>query len=136
MKKLMSVLLAVAMVITLSSGMLVSASGDWIIAPYWNYMNSAEVDVNFSGNSGKATASVTRVFGVTTKLEATLTVYKQNGNKWVYVDSVSDSSARSLGLELSFNAESGETYKAVLDVTAYGSSGSETDTFEKEKTCP
>lgn len=124
------------MVLTLSSGMLVSANGDWIIAPYWNYMNRAEVDVNFSGNSAKATASVTRVFGVTTKLEATLTVYKQDGDEWAYVGSVSDSSTKLLGLELSFNAESGETYKAVLDVTAYGNSGSETDTFEKEKTCP
>lgn len=136
MKKLMSVLLAVAMVLTLSTGMVVSAVDGSIIAPHWDYMNRVEADVNFSGGSGKATATVERIFGVTTKLEATLTLYKQDGSDWTYVDSVSDSSTRALGLELSFNAESGATYKAVVNVTAYGNGGSETTEAEKIKTCP
>ena len=136
MKKLMSVLLAVAMVLTLSTGMVVSAVDDSIISPCWDYMNRVEADVNFSGDSGKATATVERIFGVTTKLEATLTLYKQDGSDWTYIDSVSDSSTRALGLELSFNAESGATYKAVVNVTAYGNGGSETTEAEKIKTCP
>ena len=37
---------------------------------------------------------------------------------------------------LTFSAESGVTYKAVADVTAYGSGGSESDSASKTKTCP
>lgn len=136
MKKIMSMLLAAAMVLTLSTGIVVSAVDDSIIAPCWNYMNKVKVDVNFSGDSGKATATVERIFGVTTKLEATLTLYKQSGSDWIYVDSTSESSTRSLALTLDFNAESGATYKAVVEVTAYGNSGSETTEAEKIKACP
>lgn len=136
MKKIMSMLLAVAMALTLSAGVIVSAVDGWTIAPCWSYMNRVEADVNFSGSSGKATASVERVFGVTTKLEATLTLYKQSGADWIYVDSTSESSTRSLALTLDFNAESGATYKAVVEVTAYGNGGSETTEAEKIKTCP
>ena len=122
MKKIMSMLLAAAMVLTLSTGIVVSAVDDSIIAPCWNYMNKVKVDVNFSGDSGK--------------LEATLTLYQQSGSDWIYVDSTSESSTRSLALTLDFNAESGATYKAVVEVTAYGNGGSETTEAEKIKTCP
>ena len=54
----------------------------------------------------------------------------------LFVDSVSGSSARMLNLELDFDAESGVTYKAVVDVTAYGNNGSESDSASRTKTCP
>ncbi len=79
---------------------------------------------------------VDRNFQVTTKLEGTLTVYKQVGDQWVYVDSRSDTSTRKLSIEFDFDAASGVKYKAVADVTAYGIDGSESDYDTKEKTCP
>lgn len=136
MKKVLTALLAMLVVITFSVNAIAATGDDLIITPYWNYMDSIEVDVNFLSNTGKATATITRIYGVTTSLEATLSVYKQVGSDWIFIDSTSGSSTRALGLELGFNAESGVTYKAVVDVTAYGNGGSETDTAEKIKTCP
>ena len=136
MKKVLTALLAMLVVITFSVNAIAATGDDLIITPYWNYMDSIEVDVNFLSNTGKATATITRIYGVTTRLEATLSVYKQVGSDWIFIDSTSGSSTRALGLELDFNAESGVTYKAVVDVTAYGNGGSETDTAEKIKTCP
>ena len=136
MKKILSALLAVIVILTFSAGSVAAKGDDWGITPYWHYMHSIEVDVNFLSNTGKAPATITRIYGVTTSLEATLSVYKKVGSDWTFIDSTSGSSTRTLGLELDFNAESGVTYKAVVDVTAYGNGGSETDTAEKIKTCP
>ena len=99
-------------------------------------MSDIEVNVNFSGTAGTAIATISRINGVTTLLEGTLTVYEKVGTRWVEVDSVSDSSTRLLCLELDFDAESGTTYKAEVEVTAHGSSGSESDSVSKTKTCP
>ena len=136
MKKVLTVLFTMFVILIFSVGTIAATGGDQIITPYWNYMNRIEVDVNFLSNTGKATATITRIYGVTTSLEATLSVYKKVGSDWTFIDSTSGSSTRTLGLELDFNAESGVTYKAVVDVTAYGNGGSETDTAEKIKTCP
>lgn len=69
--------------------------------------------MGFSGNEGLAIGFATHIFGVTTLLERTLTVYEKNGNDWVYVSSTSGSSTRSIALELSFTGESGVEYKTV-----------------------
>lgn len=136
MKKILSVLFAVVMIFTFTTGVVAATGNGELVSPYWNYMNSIEVDLNYSGNIGTATATITRIFGVTTSIEATLSVYKKNGSDWIFVDSISGSSTRTLALELDFDAESGVTYKAVVDVTAYGNGGSETDSASRTKTCP
>ena len=134
-KKILAFLMASIAILTLAIG--VSAkTPDNDITPYWVYMDSIDVDVNFSGTTGTATLLVGRIFQQTTKLEGTLTVYKQVGNSWVYVDSQDGESTRALSIEFTFNAESGVTYKAVADVTAYGASGDESDSASKIKTCP
>ena len=74
--------------------------------------------------------------GFFTKIEGTITVYKKVGNKWIYVASNSDSSTRTLSVDVEFDAVSGVTYKAVAEVTAYSSSGSEPATSSKIATCP
>lgn len=137
MKKAFSLILSVIMSMMLCSTMsaAVIEPGD-LITPHWAYMNSIEVDVNFSGTTGTATAAISRIYGVTTLLEGTLTVYEKVGTKWVEVDSVSDSSTRILCLEFEFDADSGTTYKAELEITAYGSNNSESDTVSKTKKCP
>ena len=135
MKKVFVTLFAVIMVFAFTTGV-IAATVDEMVAPCWNYMNSIEVNMNFSGNVGTATATITRIFGVTTNIEATLSVYEQDGSDWIFVDSVSGSSARMLSLELDFDAQSGTTYKAVVDVTAYGNNGSESDSASRTRTCP
>ena len=136
MKKVFVTLFAVVMVFAFTTGVIAATGNGEMVAPCWNYMNSIEVNMTFSGNVGTATAAITRIYGVTTSIEATLTVYEQDGSDWIFVDSVSGSSARALALELDFDAESGVTYKAVVDVTAYGEDGSELDSSSRTKTCP
>lgn len=136
MKKILAVIFAAVMIVTFATGVVAAAGNSDLVAPCWNYMDSIEVNMTFSGNVGTATATITRIYGVTTNIEATLSVYEQDGSDWVFVDSASGSSARTLFLELDFDAESGVTYKAVVDVTAYGEDGSESDSSSRTKTCP
>ncbi len=136
MKKFFSVILAALLLVatpTITSAAVIDPGNE--IVPYWEYMNRAEVNINFSGTSGTASITVERYFGITTSLEATLTVYKKVGNSWVYVTSTSDSSTRNLNIELDFTGVSGVTYKAVADITAYGDDGSEEDTISKTAVC-
>ena len=105
-----------------------------IIAPYWNYMGAVDIEFNFFNST--ASLLVERRSQVTTKIEGTLTIYKKVGNRWVYVASDSDSSTRTLSFDVEFDAVSGVTYKAVADVTAYGTGGSESDSVSEIQTCP
>lgn len=136
MKKNVSMILA-ALLLAVTPTVISAAvidPGNQVI-PYWEYMNSAEVGISFSGTSGTASVTVDRYLGITTSLEATLTVYKKVGNSWVYVTSTSDSSTRNLNIELDFTGVSGTTYKAVADITAYGDDGSESDSISETATC-
>ena len=106
---------------------------DHTITPFWANMNLIDLDITFSNNKGIALGDIDRK-ACATLIEATLTVYKQVGTSWVFVDSTSKSSTRSLAIDLEFDAEEGATYKAVLDVTAYGTSVDESETITKIKT--
>lgn len=137
MKKFLSLIIA----ITMLTSMMLNVSAINIddgntISPCWDYMSGITVNLSFYDTGGLATASISRIKNVTTLLEGTLTVYEKVGSRWVEVDSVSDSSTRTLSLSLEFDAESGKTYKAEVEVTAYGTDGSESDSNSKTKTCP
>lgn len=125
--------LALLMPMTVSAAVIDPDTG---IAPCWNYMDQLDVELTFSGTSGTAEGSVNRIFGVTTQLSGTLTVYKKVGSSWVYVDSITSSSTRTLNIELPFSATKNVQYKAVFSVTAYGNGGSESDSVSTTKTCP
>lgn len=137
MKKLMSFVLAVLMVSVLitPTSAAAAAPGD-TITPYWSYISDITVEVCFSGNAGSATVDVSRIFGITTALEGTLTVYENVDGQWTYVDSVSGSSTRSLGLELYFNAVNGASYMAIADIIAYSGEEVETASATDTETCP
>ncbi len=105
-----------------------------IIAPCWSYMEAVDIEFNFFNST--ANLLVERRSQVTTKIEGTITVYKKIGNKWIYVASNSDSSTRTLSVDVEFDAVSGVTYKAVTEVTAYGTGGSESDSVSEVQTCP
>lgn len=135
MKKILSAILIITMVMVMS----VSTSALAIeptIQPLWETMSSIHVLVNFSGTTGRATATVGRIYGITTEIEGTLTVYEVDGDDWIYIDSIYGSSTRSLGIDLEFDATSGTEYVAVLEVTAYSETTSETHTATDYGTCP
>lgn len=135
-KKVAALLVAGLMSLPFATGVSAIMPVGGIIAPLWLYMSDADVDISFNGTSCTASVSVGRIYQVTTKLEGTITVYKQVGDDWEYVASNSDSSTRGLLVSVSFTGESGATYKAVANITAYGSTGNETDTISKQAVCP
>ena len=136
MKKLMSFVLAMLMLsvfVVPSSAAVIPGES---ITPNWNNMSSITVEITFPNGNGTAVVDVTRVFGVTTSISATLTLYKYVDGQWVYMDSTSGSSTRALSLGVYFDAVSGVTYKAVADITAYSNSEVETETLSDTETCP
>lgn len=139
MKKFLPLFLA--LVLLLSANLSVSAAvidnGD-TVAPCWEYMGSMYVDLAFhSDGTCTVVGQVERIFGLTTLLEGTLTVYEQNGTNWNYVDSISGSSTRTLTLEITLdNPVSGKNYKVVLNATAHKGTLTESDTIDKIETCP
>ena len=134
-KKVAALLVAGLMSLPFATGVSAIMPVGGIIAPLWLYMSDADVDISFNGTSCTASVSVGRIYQVTTKLEGTITVYKQVGDDWEYVASNSDSSTRGLSVSVSFTGESGATYKAVADITAYSSTGSESDSLSKQAVC-
>ncbi len=125
------------MALPLATGVSAKMPDGGIVSPQWEYMSNADVSISFTGTSGKASVTVVRIYQVTTELAGTITVYKQVGeDAWEYVASNSGSSVRSLSVSVDFTAEKGATYKAVADITAYGSTGSESDTISDTATCP
>lgn len=104
------------------------------VMPCWENMDSISLTIGFDGDVGTAAVSVARIFGVTTSIEATLEVYRKDGSRWVFIDDVSGSSTRTLGLDLDFDAVEGTQYKAVAYVTAYGPNGAESETVTETAT--
>ncbi|MBQ3126684.1 MAG: hypothetical protein IJC15_06395, partial [Clostridia bacterium] len=106
------------------------------VTPCWNNISSVTVEITFPNGNGIAVVDVTRVYGVTTSISGTLSLYKLVNGQWVFMDSTSGSSTRALRLELYFDAVSGVTYKAVADITAYSNTEVETETLSDIETCP
>ena len=136
MKKLTSLFLALLMLSVFVIPSSAAVIPDETVTPYWNNISSVTVEVSFLNGVGAATVDISRVFGVTTSIEATLSLYKLVNGQWVFMDSTSGSSTRALGLELYFDAVSGVTYKAVADITAYSNTEVETETLSDIETCP
>lgn len=131
---LITIVLATIMSFSINSRAAVVDPGDTVI-PLWENIEEISISLVFSDNVGNSTAIITRIYGVTESLEATLTIYRKEGNyRWVTVASNSGSSTRSLVLDVTFDAIEGATYKAVLDVTAYGINGVETETITQIET--
>ena len=133
-QKIIALILAGLSLFPLTTPISAELPDSGIIAPQLESIVNIKVDFIFSDSI--ATLTVTRRDQTVTKLEGTLTVYKKVGNNWVYVTSNSDTSARALAIDVEFAPVSGVTYKAVAEVTAYSSSGSEPATSSKIATCP
>ena len=107
------------------------------VIPMWDNILSAAPVLLFSGTNGYASAKITAQSG-STEINASLAVYKQVGNDWVYVDHDSGRTTSSLnyGLNVSFQGEPGAYYKAVLNVTVTKNGISENAIKFAYATCP
>ncbi len=105
------------------------------VMPLWDNINSIEYDIVFDGSQGIAGITMTKQSGVT-RMEGTLTVYAIIDGEREYVDSVYDSTTRSLVLDVYFTAESGVAYEAEFVGTAYRDSVGETVTRVFNEICP
>lgn len=136
-KRIVAIFLAILMLMSMCFP--VSAQiPDNEITPYWNNLAAVNLDIEFSDdNVGNASVMITKVYSVTTSIEATLYIYyKTASGSWKYLDGTSGSANGSLYLEVEFDAESGTEYKAVASFTAYSETTSESDSVYDTRTCP
>ena len=129
-----TLLLVLAMIVPATVGALAASSQK--VQPRWTSIFSIELNMTFDGTSGNATG-LARKQSTATDLEGILTVYKIVNGNWIFVN---DTSGRkpigTLGLSVDFYSESGATYIAVFEVTAYTGNAAETETVDVTKTCP
>ena len=134
MKKILSIILALSMIIGVSVG--VYAVHPINNSPQWSNISTLVSGLGFSGTSGTASGSVDGKSGVT-KIEGTLTVYKLSGNSWVYVNSDSCTTTDDyLVLSVSFSGVSGVEYKSVFHVAVTRNGIVETENKYNYETCP
>lgn len=137
MKKIVKLCLLALTSILVLSLMTVScfAAQPPTVMPLWDNILDIDLIIGIDGNSGTATATLSKQPGAT-KSDGTLTLYKQIGDNWIYVDSAYKSSTRGLAVNIDFYAESGVQYKAVFEGTAYRGDVGESHTITRYKTCP
>ena len=106
------------------------------MSPQWTNILYLSNDIAFQGTNGSVVASAYGKSG-TTAISGTLTVYKQMGSDWEYIDSESGvSTTATLFIDLDFIAESGCNYKAVFDVVVTRNGVDEPGNKTTEKRCP
>lgn len=129
-KRINALILAVVIMATLA--MPVSAAlPEPGITPFWQNMSQANVQINFVGNTGYASARASRMIGSTTLLDGVLSVYELVGDSWILIGGDSNVTSGSMNLSFTFNAVPGVTYMAEFTVTAYGNGPTESETFEQ-----
>lgn len=128
---ILTIILATAL--SFSSPCLAALPENSEISPQWANMSAVALNITFSDYIGLAEAEIYKKSS-TTSIDATLTVYQRVGSYWVYVKRASASSTSNLMIDFEFIAEEGATYKAVLDITAYGTYENDTETLTKTKT--
>ncbi len=115
MKKFLSLILAGIVLLSCCIG--TQAALPETLVPLWDNIGSISNIISVNGNEGTAEVTITGKSG-TTKISATLTVYKQVGDDWVYVDSDSDSvNSRILNLKVDFTGVANVNYKSVVNIS-------------------
>ena len=133
MKKVIVSILTLCMCLSLCCPAFASSPAK---SPMWVNILSMSSQIVFDGTDGEAFASVKGKSG-TTAISGTLTVYRQSGSNWVYVDSVSGtSSTLKLDIHLDFTGISGAYYKAVFEVVVTRNGIDEPETKTSYETCP
>lgn len=134
-KKLLTTAIICVLCILSLSVTAFAATSDNEVAPCYENISTAMLDVGYSNGTGIVTATATRRIG-TTKMIGVVDVYEQvSGDNWVLIGSWSKESTRaSLGISIEFDATQGKTYKAVYTLTAIDDTTVETDVLRCVKT--
>ena len=133
MKKPLKIVLTVLMTVALLIPTSVSAFAalppdDGKVELQWTSISSMNVEMAFNGDASNATGTA-RKQTTATSIEGTVTVYKLVGDTWEFVADAYKSTTR---VTL---AESGYTYKAEFEVTAYTNGTPESHTATWTEVC-
>ena len=127
MKKTTSFLLITVIILSMTIGSYAALPDIGIVEPQWANILSLTNNFNFNGINGTTKATAIGKSG-TTQISGTLTVYKQVGSSWVYVDSDSDSSTTNiLTVSVDVTGEASGYYKSVFDVAVTRNGSVETE---------
>lgn len=119
-----------------SLGLNVSSFNGGDISPQWDNAHTVILDLSFNGSTGYTSVTIIGKNG-TTKIEATLTVYRKSGSTWYYVTEFSsEKDASQLSLYGTFSGISKTEYKAVLTATVYIGTYGESISQTVYKPCP
>ena len=134
LKRITAVFLTLILACSLTLPAFAAQKPESEIEPLWTGIATMSLSMSFNDGIGTAVGSARKMSGATS-ISAVLTVYRQNGNDWIYVTEWSGSKQiGTLAVGDDFTAVPGATYKAVFTVTAYVNGGTETETFEEIKT--
>ena len=140
MKKPLKIVLTVLMTVALLIPTSVSAFAalppdDGKAEIQWTSISFMNVDIVFDGSASQASGMARRQ-STASSIEGTVTVYKLVGDTWEFVADAYKSTTRvSLGVSVDFEAESGYTYKAEFEVTAYTNGTGESHTATWTEIC-
>lgn len=140
MKKPLKIVLTVLMTVALLIPTSVSAFAalppdDGKAELQWTSISSMSVDMVLDGSASNA-VGIARRQSTASSIEGTVTVYKLVGDTWEFVADAYNSTTRvSLGVSVDFEAESGYTYKAEFEVTAYTNGTPESHTATWTEVC-
>ena len=140
MKKPLKIVLTVLMTVALLIPTSVSAFAalppdDGKAEIQWTSISFMNVDIVFDGSASQASGMARRQ-STASSIEGTVTVYKLVGDTWEFVADADKSTTRvSLGVSVDFEAESGYTYKAEFEVTAYTNGTGESHTATWTEVC-
>ncbi len=133
-KKLLTTALICVLCVLSLSVTAFAATGNDGVAPCYENISTATIDIGYFDGVGLVTASATRRIG-TTKMAGVVNVYESVNGEWVFVASFANESTRaSLVVSGEFEAVQGKTYKAVYTITAIDATTVETDVLECVKT--
>ena len=133
-KKLLTTVIICILCILSLSVTAFAATGNDGVAPCYENISTADLDIGYSNGTGIVTATATRRIGTTT-MAGVVNVYESVNGEWVFVASFANESTRaSLAVSGEFDATQGKTYKAVYTLTAIDATTAETDVLECVKT--
>ena len=135
-KAIVTVFLAITILCALPANVFAVSDGTVTVTPRWVSIYTIDLDMGFIDGEGMAIGTA-RKQSTATFIEGSLYMYELVDGEWDFIYAwYGNKAVGTLGVEGYFDCESGVTYKAVFEVTAYTNSESERETVELIKTCP
>ena len=135
-KAIITVLLAAVLLCSLPASVLAVSNDAPTVSPRWVSIYTIDLDMAFVDGEGTAVGTA-RKKSTATFIEGSLFMYKLVDGEWVFIYAwYGNKAVGTLSVSGYFACESGVTYKAIFEVTAYTNSESERETVEYIETCP